>query len=87
MHHNYVKDEKFNILTAKREKGFLTFTGETHDPIEVGDTINYPFGGDKMICVVDKIIERRDSKSYPKGNGLFYTCECSGISFDDIKTA
>lgn len=78
MNHNYVHDDHFNILTAKREKGMLVFTGETRNPLEVGDTINYPFN-EKQICAVDKIIERRDSKSYPKGNGLYYKCECMAI--------
>jgi hypothetical protein len=78
MNHNFARDEKFNILTAKREKGNLIFTGETREPLEVGDTINYPFN-DKQICFVDKIIKRRDSKDYPGGNGLWYKCECTAI--------
>ena len=85
MKHNYARDDNFNILTAKRNKGHLVFTGETKDPIEVGDTINYPFGGFKEICIVDKIIERRDSRDYPKGNGMFYVCECSGIVVEESK--
>jgi len=77
MEHNFMRDENFNILTAKREKGHLFFTGETKLGIQEGDLINYPFGGFNEICKVDRVIERRDSKSYPKGNGLWYSCECS----------
>lgn len=82
MLHNFVKDDKFNILTARREKGFLIFTGETRNPLKVGDFINYPYG-ENFYCRVEKINERRDSKSYPKGNGLWYSCECSGILKDE----
>ncbi len=84
MEHKFVKNDNFNILTAKRSKGHLFFTGETRDPIEVGDTIDYPFGGFNEICIVDKIIERRDSKSYPKGNGLWYSCECSAFVLEPV---
>ena len=84
MHHNYVRDENFNILTAQRNKGILTFTVETKEPLSVGDTINYIYGENKQ-CVVDKIVERRDAKAYPKGNGMWYKVECSGINTADIK--
>jgi hypothetical protein len=85
MNHNYVHDNNFNILTARREKGHLFFTGETKEPLEVGDVINYPFGGFNEFSRVDKIIERRDAKAYKKGNGYWYSCECSGIVVEPVK--
>ncbi len=83
-HHNFIKDDYFNILTARRDpKTFnLFFTGEAKNGIEIGDTINYPFGGFNMICKVDNFLQRRDSKSFPKGNGYFYECECTQFEMD-----
>jgi hypothetical protein len=82
MDHNYIRNDNFNILTARREKGHLIFTGETRESLEVGDVINYAFGGFNQYSIVDKIIERRDAKAYPKGNGMWYSCECSGMVID-----
>ena len=83
MEHNFMRDENFNILTTKREKGHLFFTGEAKQGIQEGDLINYPFGGFNEICQVDRITEKRDSKSYPKGNGYWYSCECSAFVKED----
>ena len=83
-HHNYIRDDNFNILTARRDpKTFnLFFTGEAKNGIEINDTINYPYGGFNMICKVDKFLERRDAKAYPKGNGYYYECECKPFEMD-----
>ena len=78
--HNYVKDDNFNILTIKAEKSGVFFvTGETNEGLEVGDTINY-IVNEKFDCLgVDKILERRDSRSFPKGNNLHYECNCKVV--------
>jgi hypothetical protein len=76
MNHNYVRDDRFNILTAERKKGHLFFSSESKDLLEVGDIVNYPFGGFGEACVVDKIIEHRDAKAYPEGNMMWYKYEC-----------
>ena len=78
MTHNFVRNDNFNILTARREKGHLIFTGETREPLEVGDFINYTFA-DGFACRVDKVSEGRDAKAYPKGNGMWYQVECTGV--------
>lgn len=84
--HNYVKDEYFNILTARREKGKLIFTGEAKKGIAEGDIINYFFNDQGDFSVVDKLTERRDAKAYPEGNNYYYEAVCSGIKLtDDIK--
>jgi hypothetical protein len=83
MTHNFMRNDNFNILTARREKGHLIFTGETREPLKIGDYINYPYG-EEMYCLVDKIKERRDATAYPEGNSLFYCVECSGIRKADM---
>ena len=80
MDHNYVRDDNFNILTVKYDKkGIFTLTGETHNPLTVGDTVNYIVNDKFDILGVTKVIERRDSRDYPKGNGLFYKINCNVI--------
>jgi len=83
-HHNYIKDEDFNILTAHRDSkaNKLIFTGEAKKGIEIGDTINYAFGGFNIYCMIDKFKQRRDAKTYPKGNGFYYECECIPFEVD-----
>lgn len=83
-HHNFNRDAYFNILTTRRDpKTFnLFFTGEAKNGIEIGDTINYPFGGFNIICKVDNFLQRRDAKAYPKGNGYYYECECVPFEMD-----
>ena|ERR1035437_1634830 len=83
-HHNYIRDEEFNILTARRDPKTqkLTFTGEAKKGIEINDTINYAYGGFNIYCMVDKFIQRRDAKAYPKGNGFYYECECIPFEVD-----
>jgi len=78
MEHSYYGSGNFNILTVKRQKGHLIFTGETKEGLTEGDLINYPYNKE-LICIVDKISERRDSRDYPVDNGYFYKCECTGI--------
>lgn len=78
--HNYVRDENFNILTSRREKGKLFFTGEAKQGIDVGDTINYIFNNQGDICEVEKVLERRDARAYPKGNGYYYEVQCKNIT-------
>lgn len=82
MNHNYVKDENFNILTINRVKDVYNLTGESKEPIKVNDTINY-FASEKCILGITEIVERRDSKDYPKGNGMFYRIKCVAVPRDN----
>jgi hypothetical protein len=72
MTHNYTQNPDFNILTVKTDNGVFIFTGETRNPIAKGDYINYNVGDKGFIIIVTDVIERRDSKDYPEGNGMFY---------------
>jgi len=81
MNHNYVKDDKFNILTINRDKkGVYFVTGETYDGIEAGDTINYVVNEKMDILEVTEVTQRRDSRSFPVGNNLHYECNCKPCS-------
>jgi hypothetical protein len=81
MEHNYVRNDNFNILTMKYDKkGFFTLTGETKDPLEVGDTVNYLVNEQFDVLGVTKVLERRDSRDFPKGNGLFYKINCGVVA-------
>jgi hypothetical protein len=46
-------------------------TGETKEGIELGDEVQNPNNG-KVFFPIKEIIERRDSRDYPKGNNYFY---------------
>jgi hypothetical protein len=82
-HHEYWHNDNFNILTARRDKKQnLIFTGEALQGIEVGDTINYPYGRINVICQVAELTERRDAKAYPKGNGYYYEALCTPFEMD-----
>jgi hypothetical protein len=73
MDHNYVRNDDFNILTITHLKGgVIQLTGESKEPIEADDYVNYLIGDKGNILQVTNIIERRDSRDYPKGNKLFY---------------
>ena len=77
MDHNYVRNDDFNILTIRFNKGVFDVTGETRESIAIGDTINYFVGDKGDVIGVNKVLERRDSKDFPKGNGMFYRVQCS----------
>jgi hypothetical protein len=80
MEHNYVRNENFNILTIKCVKGDNYFvTGETKDGISIGDTIDYIINERFDLLEVTDIKERRDSRSFPKGNNLHYECDCKVV--------
>lgn len=80
MDHNYVKNDEFNILTINLAKGgVFHVTGETREPLEVDDYINYLVGDKGNILQVTNLIQRRDSKDYPKGNGLFYKIHARAV--------
>lgn len=76
MDHNYVRNDNFNLLTIRYNKGIYHVTGETHEPLEVGDTINYIANEKYDVLGVSEILERRDSRDFPEGNGLFYSVNC-----------
>lgn len=82
MDHNYVKDANFNILTIRRVKNEYDVTGETREPLEVDDTINY-ISGERTILGIKKIVERRDSRDFPKGNGMWYHVKCVPVPIPD----
>jgi hypothetical protein len=78
MEHNYVQNKDFNMLTTRYVKnGVFHVTGETKEPLAIGDTINYILNDQFDILKVDKILERRDSRDFPNGNGMFYSADCS----------
>jgi hypothetical protein len=79
MDHNYVRDDDFCILTIKREKGNYLVTGNSKKGINVGDTINYIVSNKFDILGVNKVIEQRDDKSFPKGNNLWFKVICGVI--------
>jgi hypothetical protein len=81
MEHNYVRSETFNMLTTRYVKKTGTFdvTGNTSEGLEVGDTINYIVNAKFDVLGVKEIKERRDDKSFPKGNGLWYSCVCNVV--------
>ena len=81
MEHNYVRNSQFNMLTTRYVKnGIYHITGETKEPLEIGDTINYILNEKFDILQVDKILERSDSKDFPQGNGMFYSVNCKGVT-------
>jgi hypothetical protein len=81
MEHNYVHNDEFNMLTTRYTKnGVYHVTGETKEPLEVGDTINYILNDKFDILGVTKIVERRDNRDYPEGNGMFYSAYCKQVT-------
>jgi hypothetical protein len=77
MEHNYVRDDNFCILTIKHDKkGMFNVSGNSKLGINVGDTINYLVNENGDTLRVDKVVERRDDKSFPKGNNLWYRVLC-----------
>ncbi len=77
MDHNYVRSDDFCILTINRDKkSVYRVTGNVSKDIAVGDTINYIVNEKQDILAVSKVIERRDDKSFPKGNNLFFSVDC-----------
>ena len=76
MEHEYYHNENFNILTIKTEKDKWLISGESKEPIAIGDFINYKVGKTDVLGV-NKVTERRDSRDFPKGNKLFYRVECT----------
>jgi hypothetical protein len=63
MDHNYVRNDDFNILTVNHIKGgIVQLTGETREPLEADDYINFLIGDKGDILQVTNILERRDSK-------------------------
>jgi hypothetical protein len=81
MEHNYVRNDNFNMLTTKYvKKGIFHVTGETKEPLEVGDTINYLVNEKFDLLGIEEILERRDSRDFPKGNGLFYSVNCKVVA-------
>jgi hypothetical protein len=85
MDHNYVRNDNFNFLTLNYDKkGLFHVTGETKEPLDVGDTINYIVNEKFDILGVTKIKERRDSRDYPKGNGMFYSVECKLVPKPEV---
>jgi hypothetical protein len=77
MTHNFTQDPNFNILTLNVENGIFTLTGETRETLDIEDYVNYICNKEGWILKVNSIVERRDSKDYPKGNGMFYKIECT----------
>lgn len=66
----------FNYLTEEWVKDGAILTGETSETLEVGDEIVCPsYPGNRL--TVAEIIERRDSRDFPKGNGKFYKVKCT----------
>ena len=77
MDHNYVRSDDFCILTINRDKkSVYHVTGNVSNDIAIGDTINYNVGDKGDILGVSKVVERRDDRSFPKGNNLFFSVEC-----------
>ena len=72
MEHNIYNSETFNFLTMNQVKEGLQLTGETKEPIAIGDVVKGIPCDITLEYKISKIIERRDSKDYPKGNGYFY---------------
>jgi hypothetical protein len=71
MRHDLFNSQTFNYLTARHTNEGFELSGETKEGIEIGDEIQNPNDG-KQYLPIKKIIERRDSKSYPAGNNYFY---------------
>jgi 2,3-bisphosphoglycerate-independent phosphoglycerate mutase len=69
------------MLTTRydRKKGTFNVTGNTSEGLEVGDTINYLVNEKYDILEVKEVTERRDDKSFPKGNNLWYSCVCKVV--------
>ena len=74
MKHIIAQSATFNCLTTKYDEGKVILTGETSEGIEKGDEIVHP--SFKNPIVVQEILERRDSRDFPKGNNMFYKIEC-----------
>ena len=85
MIHEYVRNDNFNFLTLNFDKkGVYHLTGETKEPLELGDVINFYVNPKFDVLEVTKIKERRDSRDFPKGNGLFYSVECKVVPKPDV---
>ena len=84
MDHNYVRNDDFCILTINRDKkGIFHVTGNVKGDISTGDTINYIVNEKYDILSVNKVLERRDDRSFPKGNNLFFSVDCIQIPRPD----
>jgi hypothetical protein len=69
------------LTWPKLEKGGrILISGETREPLEIGDTINFLVNERYDILEVCKVIERRDSRDYPAGNNYFYRAECIPVA-------
>jgi hypothetical protein len=81
MEHNYVRSDTFCMLTTRYQKKDGTFhvTGNTSEGLDVGDTINYIVNDKFDVLGVKEVTERRDDKSFPKGNNLWYSCVCNVV--------
>jgi hypothetical protein len=69
------------MLTTRYQKKTGTFdvTGNTSEGLDVGDTINYIVNAKFDVLGVKEVKERRDDKSFPKGNNLWYSCVCNVV--------
>jgi hypothetical protein len=85
MEHNYVRNDTFCMLTNRYQKkgGVFHVTGNTSEGLDVGDTINYLVNERYDVLGVTEITERRDDKSFPVGNGLWYSCVCKTVPNPD----
>lgn len=71
MRHEVFNSKTFNYLTLKNDASGIILTGETMEGIDLNDEVQNPNNG-KVFLTVKEIIERRDSREYPKGNNYFY---------------
>jgi len=85
MNHIFHQNKDFNVLTIKHEKKGIVVTGETKEPLCSGDTISYPVGNEGKILLIKEILERRDSRDFPEGNGLFYSVNCVPHMPEEVK--
>jgi hypothetical protein len=71
MEHRTVQSENFNYLTIEHTKDGIILTGETKEGLDKDDTIQNPYKANEFLPI-KKILERRDSRDYPKVNNYFY---------------
>jgi len=71
MEHKVVQEEKFNYLKVEHTKDGMIVSGETKEGLDENDTVQNPCNT-KQFLPIQKILERRDSRDYPKGNNYFY---------------
>jgi len=75
MVHYLIQSPKFNFLTFETTKNGIILTGETMEGLDKEDEIQCPYSTSQFMPI-KKIIERRDSRSYPTGNGYWYKVLC-----------